>query len=281
MKIITNTMDFSPGLMFGCGQCFRFTQVGDGVYRGVAFGRVLTLEDTPEGVALDCTQEDFDSVWHHYFDLGLDYGRVREKVDIGGFMADAIEFGRGIRILKQDFWEALCSFIISQCNNIPRIRGVIERMCAAYGEPIEKYGLNTFPTPQVIAGLSVDDLRKLGTGYRAEYILSAARAVTGGELTAEKLSKIPFNDAKKELMTIHGIGDKVANCVLLYGLYRLDAFPVDVWMKRALERYFPPKFDPSVFGEYAGIAQQYVFHYVRVGQSKHPAPADGTGALVT
>jgi N-glycosylase/DNA lyase len=271
MPIITNITDFSPAQIFSCGQCFRFTQINDGVYQGVAFGKELTLTAVPEGIALNCTQKDFENIWYDYFDLGLDYEKVREQINIGGIMTDAIEFGRGIRILKQDFWEALCSFIISQCNNIPRIQGIIKRLCIAYGEDIsgakgQRIRQNTypFPAPQVIAALSEKDLRALGTGYRAEYILNAARAVADGVLSEEILSKMSFDEAKRELLKIHGIGDKVANCVMLYGLHRLDAFPIDVWMKRALEAYFPPDFDPSVFGEYAGIAQQYIFHYTRM-----------------
>lgn len=262
MKLIPHNPDFSPALMFECGQCFRFTQIADGVYRGTAFERVLTLTDTPDGVLLDCSQEDYDNIWHNYFDLSLDYQQVREKINVTDFLNTAIAFGCGIRILRQDFWEALCSFIISQCNNIPRIRGIIERMCAAYGTPICD-GYNTFPSPQTVARLSVDNLRAMGAGYRAEYILNAARAVNDDVLSADGLSNLSFDAAKKELLSIHGIGDKVANCVLLYGLHRLDAFPIDVWMKRALDNYFPPDFNPAVFGEYAGIAQQYIFHYTR------------------
>lgn len=262
MKLIPHNPDFSPALIFECGQCFRFTPITDGVYRGAAFGRVLTLTDTPDGILLDCSQVDYDNIWHDYFDLSLDYEQVREKINVTDFLTTAIDFGCGIRILRQEFWEALCSFIISQCNNIPRIRGIIERMCAAYSTPISD-GYNTFPTPQTVADLSVNDLRAMGTGYRAEYILNAARAVSDGILSADRLSSLSFDAAKKELLSIHGIGDKVANCVLLYGLHRLDAFPIDVWMKRALENYFPPDFNPAVFGEYAGIAQQYIFHYTR------------------
>jgi N-glycosylase/DNA lyase len=270
MKIITNTTDFSPALIFECGQCFRFTPVEDGVYRGAAHGKVLTLTETSKGIELDCTQEDFDNIWSGFFDLELDYEKVRGQICISEFMTEAVEFGRGIRILKQDFWEALCSFIISQCNNIPRIRGIIERLAgcpagqcggAAPEPPI-------FPSPEIIAALTVEDLRKLGTGYRAEYILNAARAVADGSLSEDRLKVMSFEEAKAELLKIHGIGDKVANCVLLYGLHRLDAFPVDVWMKRALEQYFAPGFDPTIFGEYAGIAQQYIFHYTRT-LSKH------------
>ncbi|MCL1819172.1 MAG: DNA-3-methyladenine glycosylase 2 family protein [Oscillospiraceae bacterium] len=263
MVLISDTNDFSPALMFECGQCFRFTQTGDGVYRGAAFGRVLTVSDTPEGVTLDCSQDDFDNIWKNFFDLGLDYADVRGKITTDEFMEKAVEFGRGIRILRQDFWEALCSFIISQCNNIPRIRGVIERLCAAFGEPIGQ-GYHAFPAPVTVAELSVQDLRGIGAGYRAEYILNAAMAVRDGALTEEELSGLSFADAKKKLTAMHGIGDKVAHCVLLYGLHRLDAFPEDVWIKRALKEHFPQEFDPAVFGEYAGIAQQYIFHYTRM-----------------
>lgn len=248
--------------MFECGQCFRFTQISDGVYRGAAFGKALTLENTPKGVLLDCSPEDYDALWRGYFGLELDYAAIRERINVTTFMSEAIEFGRGIRILRQDFWEALCSFIVSQCNNIPRIRGIIGRLCERYGEPIA-HGVNAFPSAQTVAELSVEELRALGAGYRAEYIQNAARAVANGVISGDSLSEMPFDEAKAALLGIHGVGGKVANCVLLYGLYKLDAFPVDVWMKRALDNYFPKGFDHRVFGEYAGIAQQYIFHYTR------------------
>ena len=260
--LIEDTEDFSPPLIFECGQAFRFVPVSDTAYKGAAFGKILTVEKTPGGVLLDCTDGEFEEIWKNYFDMGLDYAAIRRKVAVNEFMAEAAEFGRGIRILRQDFWEALCSFIISQCNNIPRIRGIIARLCALCGERLDD-GFYAFPSAETVAGLSVRDLRDIGSGYRAEYILSAARAVAGGGITAVKLSGMSFDEAKRTLLTINGVGNKVADCVLLYGLHMLGAFPVDVWMKRALEKYFPKDFDHSVFGEYAGIAQQYIFHYTR------------------
>ncbi|MCL2084631.1 MAG: DNA-3-methyladenine glycosylase 2 family protein [Oscillospiraceae bacterium] len=259
---ITDTEDFSPALTFSCGQCFRFTET-DGAWRGAAFGRDLTVTETPGGVLLSCPESDFYGVWHDYFDLGRDYAAARERVAVNDFMRAAAGFGRGIRILRQDFWEALCSFIISQNNNIPRIRGVITRLCAYCADadlPPRQAGA-AFPNAATVLRLSVDELRGLGAGYRAEYILDAARAVENGALSG--LSEMTVDGARQALMRVRGVGVKVADCVLLYGLGRMDAFPLDVWMKRALSERFAENFDPRVFGGDAGIAQQYIFHYIR------------------
>ncbi len=268
--------DFSPPLIFGCGQCFRFDPVPPNdpddlddpndpdtpeAWRGVAFGKQLTVFSAPQGALLDCAAEEADC-WHAFFDMDRDYAAVRQAVAIDDFMAAAAAFGRGIRILHQDFWEALCSFILSQCNNIPRIKRLIASLCAAYGAPIGRDAF-AFPGAAVVARLSEAELRALGVGYRAPYVLAAARAVAEGRLHADTLRALPGDEAKRTLMRVEGVGEKVADCVLLYGLHRLDAFPVDTWMRRALAEYFPANFDPAVFGAHAGIAQQYIFHYVR------------------
>ncbi|MDR1736578.1 MAG: DNA-3-methyladenine glycosylase [Oscillospiraceae bacterium] len=246
MYKISDTTDFSPPLIFTCGQCFRFDEVSDGVWRGAAFGRVLTVS----AAAIDCTAGDYENVWRVFFDMDTDYAAIRKAVSINAFMSEAAEFGRGIRILRQDFWETLCSFIISQQNNIPRIKGIIRRLCAAYGNPLED-GYSAFPTAEALAALDEGALRELGLGYRAPYVLSAARAFARGGVDRENLT------------ALHGVGAKVANCVMLYGLHRMDVFPVDTWMRRGMGKYFPKNFDPREFGAYAGAAQQYIFHYVR------------------
>jgi N-glycosylase/DNA lyase len=261
--LIPGSEDFSPALIFGCGQCFRFDPVASGVYRGVAFGQTLTVAETARGALLDCSPAAFETLWRDYFDLSLDYGRVRQAVSVTAFMAEATAFGRGIRILRQDFWEALCSFVLSQCNNIPRIKGLIQRLCTRFGETIPGGG-HAFPRAETVARLHEDDLRALGAGYRARYLLAAARTVAEGRLDADVLYAAPYDEARRALLAVEGIGGKVADCALLYGLHRIDAFPVDVWMRRALTDHFPKGFDPAaVFGPYAGIAQQYIFHYVR------------------
>jgi N-glycosylase/DNA lyase len=250
---------------FECGQCFRWNADGDGVYTGAAFGTAARLRTENGAVYIDT---DDMTPWRDYFDLDTDYDAVsRGFMGISEYMDRCVGYGRGIRILRQDRWEALCSFIISQCNNIPRIKGIVERLCACFGEPLEFRGeiLYSFPSAQTLAPLTPEDLAPLRCGYRAPYIIDAARLVADGGLDLEALSCCCCGDSLKALKSINGVGDKVANCANLFGLGHLEAFPVDVWMKRALREHFPPDFDPAVFGENAGLAQQYIFYYARSG----------------
>ena len=169
--------------------------------------------------------------------------------------------------MHQDRWEALCSFIISQCNNIPRIKKIVETLCALYGDEVSLCGKTfySFPSAEKLAMLEPDDLSPLRCGYRAPYIINAARSVASGETDLEALAAADTDTAMKALLSLNGVGKKVANCAVLFGLGHMEAFPIDVWMKRALSENFPPKFDPAALGEYAGLAQQYIFYYARSG----------------
>ena len=262
---ITNISDFDLYGIFECGQCFRWNSDESGAYTGAAFSRAVRLWREQNSIFISCTMDEFQSVWFDYFDLGRDYEKIREKLGISDFMQRATAYGAGIRILRQDKWEALCSFIISQNNHIPRIKKIVEALCGLFGEPISFDGsvYYSFPTPEKLCGLDESDLAPLRCGYRADYILSAARAVADGSLDLDALSQSSIPDARRELLKIRGVGNKVADCVLLFGFGLLDSFPVDVWMKRAISEHFSPDFDPTVFSPYAGIAQQYIFHYVR------------------
>lgn len=264
---ITGVSDFDPERIFECGQCFRFDPDGHGGYTGVAMGRVLRVRRAGDSVYLSGDINDFEKVWRGYFDMDRDYTAIRESLAIDDYMEAATLFGAGIRILRQDRWEALCSFIISQCNNIPRIKKIIERLCRSFGDPVEFEGgtYYTFPGADRLAGLAEKDLDVIGSGYRSPYILNAARAVSGGELDLDALAEADYDTAVRELMKLHGVGKKVANCVILFGLQMLNAFPVDVWIKKAITGQYGNDFDPAVFGEYAGIAQQYIFYYARSG----------------
>ena len=248
---------------FECGQCFRWNADADGVYRGVVRGypaRVWT-----ENGAVWIRSDAPETLWREYFDLGRDYAEISRGFAGGEYLDKCTAFGRGIRILRQEPWEALCSFIISQCNNIKRIKGIVERLCAAYGECAELDGerFYTFPSADTLCTLREEDLAMLRCGYRAAYILSAARAVADGRLKLDALIECDYADAKRELLKLSGVGEKVANCVALFGLNHIEAFPIDVWMRRALRENFPPDFDPASLGEYAGLAQQYIFYYAR------------------
>ncbi len=259
--------DFMPQSIFDCGQCFRWTRDAAGAYTGVVRGVPARVWTRGGDVFITGTLEDFNALWRGYFDLDRDYGNIRKRLSVDAYTKDACDFGAGLRILKQDEWEALCSFILSQCNNIPRIRGIIGRLCALYGDRVEFEGdaLYTFPSAGRIAALTEKELEPLRCGYRAPYVRKAAQAVAGGQLDFESLRQTELPSARAELMRLDGVGGKVADCMLLYGLNRLDAFPMDVWMRRAVATCYGDDFDPHVFGEYAGIAQQYIFNYIRNG----------------
>ncbi len=262
---ISDTKDFDITKIFECGQCFRWNCDNNGVYHGVAFGRPLSLRSDNNSVFLKCTQDEFENIWYDYFDLSRDYSSIRKQVSVDGYMTRAAEYGAGIRILRQDKWETLCSFILSQCNNIPRIKKIVEALCSNFGDEIVdgKDMVYSFPDAERISALNLDDLACLHCGYRAPYILDAARAVADGTLDLEALAEGSFEEAVKKLKSINGIGDKVANCVILFGFQMLNAFPIDVWIKKVLSEHYDKNFDPKIFGEYAGIAQQYMFYYAR------------------
>jgi len=262
---VTGVSDFDLFKIFECGQCFRWDADGNGVYTGVAMGRAARLRSAGGSVFISGTAEDFESVWRGYFDLDRDYARIREQLCIDDFMRCATGFGEGIRILRQDRWEALCSFIISQCNNIPRIKKIISVLCHEFGEKLEFGGekFHNFPSAQRLAVLDSESLAPLRCGYRASYIISAARAVADGTLDLDALSGATVEAARAALKRLNGVGDKVADCVILFGLGILDSFPLDTWMKRAVAAFYGAGFDPAVFSPYAGIAQQYIFYYIR------------------
>ena len=260
--------DFDLERIFECGQCFRWNADEKGVYTGVAMGKAAKIYREGERVYISGTTADFENVWYGYFDLVRNYSDIRKGLCTDDYMRAASDFGKGIRILKQDKWEALCSFIISQCNNIPRIKKIVETLCRLFGEKTILFGeeFYTFPTAEKIACLTPEELAPLRAGYRAPYIINAAKLIANGELDLETVSKAAPADALKTLKALNGVGDKVANCVVLFGLQMLDAFPIDVWMKKALDAHYGKGFDPKIFSPYAGIAQQYMFYFARSGK---------------
>ena len=261
--IISDIKDLALGETLDCGQAFRWKENEDGSFTGVAFGHLVTVRLDGSNLSIDGADESDRKLWSDYFDLSLDYSSVRNELSLlHPTMCDAAKYAPGIRILAQDPWEALCSFVISQNNNIPRIKLIINRLCEAFGDPISD-GWYTFPSAETIAALEPDDLAPIKAGFRNRYIIDAARKTASGEVDLEALKTVPTGEAREKLMTITGVGVKVADCTLLYGLHRLDCFPLDVWMKRAMAALFP-ELTPSSFGKYGGIAQQYIFHYSRM-----------------
>lgn len=204
-----------------------------------------------------------DPFWANYFDIQTDYQAMKESFSkVSPLMKKACEYAPGIRILNQDPWEALCSFVVSQNNNIKRIMGIIKRMCSFYCYGDFDHDDCPFPTAKVLSCASEDDLRAIGLGFRASYIINTAKAVDDGLIILDDIKKMDIDSARSTLMKVKGIGPKVADCALLFGCHRLDCFPMDVWMKRIMATFFPGQ-DKSIFGNNAGVAQQYLFHYGR------------------
>ena len=257
--------DFDLEKIFECGQCFRWNKDENGDYIGVAMGKAAKIRKENDSIFISGTTDDFNNIWFDYFDLGKNYSQLRKSLCIDDYMKRATEYGAGIRILNQDRWEALCSFIISQCNNIPRIKKIVETLCTCFGDETELDGVvyHTFPTAERVAKLAEADLAPLRCGYRAPYIIGAARAVDSGTLDLDALSTVSLDEARMKLKTLNGVGDKVANCAILFSLRIEDAFPIDVWMKKAIQEHYNGKLDTKVFGGHSGLAQQYMFYYQR------------------
>ena len=231
------------------------------MWQGVAFGRPVSAGQEKDTLVLENMNiAQFNAIWKNYFDLNRCYGDIKKLLSRDPVMERAVAYAPGLRVLCQEPWEALCSFIFSQNNNIPRIKGIVERFCDAFGEKRE--GISAFPAPETVANLTVEDMAEVRAGFRAKYILDAARKVSSGEVDLKQLAYVPTDQAREVLMRIHGVGPKVADCALLYGLGHVDAFPADVWINRAVDTFFPSGF-PALFRPVAGIAQQYLFHYAR------------------
>ncbi|MCQ2354792.1 MAG: DNA-3-methyladenine glycosylase 2 family protein [Clostridia bacterium] len=281
------TERFDVESIFDCGQAFRFDPVAGTLhekeYGGVAMGKYISVaQDGGDVTFYGVTERDFDTVWRHYFGFDFDYAAASEDIlsrsDVPA-LAAAVEFGRGIRILRQERWETLCSFIISQNNNIPRIKGLVRNLSRTLGKKIVCDGSDggsdmtehgacpeeyAFPTPEDVVRAGIGTLSALKTGFRAPYIFDAAVKAASGELDTDAAASAPTTaEASQILQSVKGVGPKVAACTLLFGFGRMDAFPVDVWIKRVIAKYFPGDFDPAVLGPYAGLAQQYMFFYER------------------
>lgn len=283
--MIDGVENFDVGKTFDCGQCFRFDEVKESCHQkefsGVAFGKFVSFAQDGDKIYIyGSTLEDYENIWKDFLDIERDYVEVERDIlshSSNSTLIRAIEYGRGIRILKQDKFECIISFIISQNNNIPRIKKIIENLARECGEPIfigeeMKKHLSSdvlpysFPTPEAIYNLGESGLSNLKVGFRAKYIFDAVRRILSGELSIYDVTQQESTEKAIEMLcTVKGIGVKVASCALLFSFARLDAFPVDVWIKRVGEKYFPEEkeFTGKLFGKYAGIAQQYLFYYER------------------
>lgn len=273
--IVRGVHDFDPVQVFECGQCFRWNREHDGSYTGVVRGRVANVAFESGALVLDnVTFEEFEGIWFDYFDLGRDYGEIKKAVAVDGIMKEAICFGGGIRLLRQEPWETMISFIISANNNIPRIKKIINDISGLYGKELNYGGrrFHSFPGAGKLASCSLEQLQTCRAGYRCGYISETAEAVASGSFAIDSLFTVDTDEARKALLKLKGVGGKVADCILLFSGVGFDVFPTDVWVKRVMEElYFKREaslneirgFALDYFGKYAGVAQQYLFYYAR------------------
>lgn len=259
---VYNTQCLDIELSVFCGQAFRWKKNEDGSFHGIVEGKITNIVQTEDKIIFKNTsKEDFEELWKDYFDLESDYKNYCEILSADENIKRACEEYYGIRILHQKPWEALCSFIISQNNNIPRIIGIIDRLCESFGEKIGENDY-AFPTYESLKNVKEEDLAPLRAGFRNKYIVDAVQKLCSGEIDLEKIKEMPIEQARLELMKIKGVGAKVAECTLLYGFGRKEAFPVDVWVKKIMAEMYPDGL-PECCKNIEGIAQQYLFHWRR------------------
>ncbi len=285
--IIKNVDSFEPKHIFECGQCFRWNKEKDDSYTGVVGNNVLNVKKENSDIKITGMCEgDIKILCDEYFDLNTDYEKMKRKLaKIDNHLKTSIKYGKGIRILNQDNWEALISFIISANNNIPRIKGIIERISKSYGKKIvwEDREYYTFPTPKELSKASVADLRRLGLGFRDVRVFETTRMINNKIIDIEGLEEIKdINLLKEELLKFSGVGPKVADCIMLFSMKKLEVFPIDVWVKRVMTELYASEinkekaltkinpnnqqileFAQNRFGKLAGLAQQYLFYWRR------------------
>ena len=275
---IKNAESFEPVHIFECGQCFRWNKQDDNSYTGIFKNNVINVKKENGDVTVrGICEGDIKNECTEYFDLNTNYEEIKNKLsNIDKYLANSIEYGKGIRILKQDLWETLISFIISANNNIPRIKTIIERISTNYGNEITFQGKKyyTFPTPEELANVSIEDYRKLGLGFRDVRVYETVQRTLRNEIDLNKLKdETDVENLREELLKIPGVGPKVADCIMLFSLKKYQVFPVDVWVRRVIsELYFEnkeqtpktiQKFAKEHYGDLAGLAQQYLFYWRR------------------
>ena len=278
--IIKNCKSFKGKDIFECGQCFRWNEEPDGSYTGIFGHNVLNVKEEKDIVITGICDGNIEDICKNYFDLDRNYEEIKETLSlIDDNMKESIKYGEGIRILNQDLWEMIISFIISANNNIPRIKGIIERMSAKYGQEIKFRGTSyyTFPTIDELSQASVKDLKDLGLGFRDRYVYETTKKIKEGKINLDNLKQEPTNEVRKQLLTLTGVGPKVADCIMLFStLKRFDVFPVDVWVRRVMNDLYIHNEDETKvnkkqiqeiardkFGALEGIAQQYLFYWKR------------------
>lgn len=263
MKICVSAEQFSPRRTFLCGQCFRWTETSDS-FTGIAYGRQISVTEQNGIVTIDGVPDNEERLWRQYFDFDTDYSEYILRLSADPTLELACRASSGIHILRQEPFETLLSFIISQNNNIPRISGIVGRLCETFGDAIEDSAQScfSFPSARRLDGIEEGDLAPLRAGFRVRYIVDAVRRINSGEVDFSEIDALSLDKARERLKTIVGVGDKVADCVLLFAFHKLDAFPKDVWVKRIMAQYYPDGLPECTLG-IEGVAQQYLFDYIR------------------
>lgn len=270
---------FDPAKIADSGQAFRIHTIDDTHTELVAFGKYLQIASLGNNdFAFSCTEKEFKDIWFDYFDLGTDYVSVVKSIDKDDdFLNVAASFGGGIRILKQDVFETIISYIISQRRSIPSITTCVDRLSALAGTKIKPPKLEApfvkplkneyyaFPSVKQASTLIAEELNSIGAGYRTAYIMSAVKDFESGKLVPEQMKKLDDDELYEALTAMHGVGVKVANCAMLFGFHRTGRFPIDVWIKRIEDRYYNGHFEAERYPETAGILQQFMFYYIRKG----------------
>jgi N-glycosylase/DNA lyase len=275
--LLEGVKHFDAKQIFECGQCFRWNREEDDSYTGVAYGRVLNVKsDYDKGTVVlrNTNLREFEDIWYKYLDLGRDYGAIKDELSKDETLREAIQYGRGIRILNQEPWELLISFIISSNNNIPRISKSINVLSKMLGEPISYEGNTYYGFPEVhkLGTAELEQIDLCRVGYRCKYIYKTSRMIYEGDVDLVKTAQQDTGNARKELLRLSGVGPKVADCIMLFSMQKHDAYPVDVWVKRVTEHFFIhqdvsmnqiQEFAREKFGDLAGFAQQYLFYFAR------------------
>lgn len=257
--------NFSLAQICDSGECFRMNQISEDTFSVIASGRYLEVEQHGAEVTFFCNEKEYEEFWKIYFDLDTDYASYIARINPNDtYLRNAAEFGSGIRILRQDLWEMIVSFLISQQNHIVRIRRCIQNICECYGErKINDRGevYYAFPTPEALANLTDDALKECNLGYRSKYVVRTAKSIVAGEVDLAAIENMPYRKAKGELLQLFGVGEKVADCICLFGLHHLQAFPVDTHIRQALEMHYKRGFPRRRYKGYEGVLQQYIFYW--------------------
>lgn len=280
--ILEGVRNFNIKQILECGQCFRWEKVGELNYIGVAHGRVIeVIQENDKVTILNTNEEDFNNIWLDYFDLKRDYSEIKRGLEHDDILGKSVEYGYGIRLLNQEHFELLISFIISARNSIPSIMKTIKKISQKWGTPIEYKGNTyyTFPTPEQLKDATEEEIKETGASFRSKYIVDTITKVNESsyDFDLERISKLNADECHTALQNFKGVGSKVADCIMLFSMRKYSAFPVDVWVKRAMIFFYGAEdaslnkiriFARDKFGELAGFAQQYLFYYARENKIK-------------